>query len=212
MVAFIDAHRDEYGVEPICKLLPIAPSTYYELKARQTDPQRVPARVRRDAELKPQIQRVWRENFCAYGAHKTWKQLNREKIRVARCTVQRLMRALGLCGVKRGKAFKITTISEDGAPRPADLVERQFVAERPNQLWVADFTYVATWRGFVFVAFVIDVFSRMIVGWRVSTSMKADLVLDALEQAVHARCETEGLIHHSDRGKQSVDPLQRATG
>lgn len=202
MVAFIDAHRDEYGVEPICKLLPIAPSTYYELKARQTDPQRVPARIRRDAELKPQIQRVWRENFCAYGAHKTWKQLNREKIRVARCTVQRLMRQLGLCGVKRGKAFKITTISEDGAPRPADLVERQFVAERPNQLWVADFTYVATWRGFVFVAFVIDVFSRMIVGWRVSTSMKADLVLDALEQAVHARCETEGLIHHSDRGKQ----------
>jgi transposase InsO family protein len=162
----------------------------------------VPARVRRDAELKPQIQRVWRENFCAYGAHKTWKQLNREKIRVARCTVQRLMRQLGLCGVKRGKAFKITTISEDGAPRPADLVERQFVAERPNQLWVADFTYVATWRGFVFVAFVIDVFSRMIVGWRVSTSMKADLVLDALEQAVHARCETDGLIHHSDRGKQ----------
>ena len=202
MVAFIDAHRDEYGVEPICKLLPIAPSTYYELKARQTDPQRVPARVRRDAELKPQIQRVWRENFCAYGAHKTWKQLNREKIRVARCTVQRLMRALGLCGVRRGKAFKITTISEDGALRPADLVERQFVAERPNQLWVSDFTYVATWRGFVFVAFVIDVFSRMIVGWRVSTSMKADLVLDALEQAVHARCETEGLIHHSDRGKQ----------
>jgi putative transposase len=202
MVAFIDAHRDEYGVEPICKLLPIAPSTYYELKSRQTDPQRVPARVRRDAELKPQIQRVWRENFCAYGAHKTWKQLNREKIRVARCTVQRLMRQLGLCGVKRGKAFKITTISEDGAPRPADLVERQFVAERPNQLWVADFTYVATWRGFVFVAFVIDVFSRMIVGWRVSTSMKADLVLDALEQAVHSRCETEGLIHHSDRGKQ----------
>jgi transposase InsO family protein len=202
MVAFIDAHRDEYGVESICKLLPIAPSTYYELKARQSDLTRVPARVRRDAELKPQIQRVWRENFCAYGAHKTWKQLNREKIRVARCTVQRLMRALGLCGVKRGKAFKITTISEDNAPRPADLVERQFVAERPNQLWVADFTYVATWRGFVFVAFVIDVFSRMIVGWRVSTSMKADLVLDALEQAVHARCETEGLIHHSDRGKQ----------
>jgi putative transposase len=202
MVAFIDAHRDEYGVESICKLLPIAPSTYYGLKARERDPDLLPARVRRDAELRPQIQRVWRENFCAYGAHKTWKQLNREKIRVARCTVRRLMRQLGLCGVKRGKAFKITTISEDGAPRPADLVERQFVAERPNQLWVADFTYVATLRGFVFVAFVIDVFSRMIVGWRVSTSMKADLVLDALEQAVHARCETEGLIHHSDRGKQ----------
>jgi putative transposase len=202
MVRYIDEHKDRFGVEPICKLLPIAPSTYYEMKAREYDPERVPARTRRDAELKPQIQRVWRENFCAYGAHKTWKQLNREKIRVARCTVQRLMRQLGLCGVKRGKAFKITTVSEDGAPRPADLVERQFVAERPNQLWVADFTYVATWRGFVFVAFVIDVFSRMIVGWRVSTSMKADLVLDALEQAVHARCETEGLIHHSDRGKQ----------
>jgi transposase InsO family protein len=202
MVDYIDRHKERFGVEPICKYLPIAPSTYYEQKARQIDPTRVPARVRRDAELKPQIQRVWRENFCAYGAHKTWKQLNREKIRVARCTVQRLMRALGLCGVKRGKAFKITTVSEDGAPRPADLVERQFVAERPNQLWVADFTYVATWRGFVFVAFVIDVFSRMIVGWRVSTSMKSDLVLDALEQAVHARCETEGLIHHSDRGKQ----------
>jgi len=202
MVDYIDRHKDRFGVEPICKYLPIAPSTYYEQKTRQIDPTRVPARVRRDAELQPQIQRVWRENFCAYGAHKSWKQLNREKIRVARCTVQRLMRALGLCGVKRGKAFKVTTVSEDGAPRPADLVERQFVAERPNQLWVADFTYVATWRGFLFVAFVIDVFSRMIVGWRVSTSMKADLVLDALEQAVHARCETEGLIHHSDRGKQ----------
>ena len=202
MFRYIEEHKDRFGVEPICKYLPIAPSTYYEQKTRQIDPTRVPARVRRDAELQPQIQRVWRENFCAYGAHKSWKQLNREKIRVARCTVQRLMRALGLCGVKRGKAFKVTTVSEDGAPRPADLVERQFVAERPNQLWVADFTYVATWRGFLFVAFVIDVFSRMIVGWRVSTSMKADLVLDALEQAVHARCETEGLIHHSDRGKQ----------
>src|ERR1700742_4343135 len=204
MVDYIDRNKDRLGVEPICKHLPIAPSTYYEQKARQVDPTRIPVRVRRDAELKPQIQRVWRENFCAYGAHKTWKQLNREKIRVARCTVQRLMRELRLCGVKRGKAFKITTVSEGGAPRPADLVERQFVAERPNQLWVADFTYVATWRGFVYVAFVIDVFSRSLVGWRLSTSMKADLVLDALEQAVHARSDTGGLIHHSDRGTQHL--------
>jgi len=179
-----------------------APSTYYELKAREADPERLPARARRDAELKPQIERVWQENFCAYGARKTWKQLKREQIKVARCTVQRLMRQMGLCGVTRGKAFKITTVADENAHRPADLVERKFVATRPNQLWIADFTYVATWRGFVYVAFVIDVFSRMLVGWRVSTSMKADLVLDALEQAVHARSDTEGLIHHSDRGTQ----------
>jgi transposase InsO family protein len=202
MVRYIDEHKDRFGVEPICKMLPIAPSTYYELKAREADPGRIPARVRRDAALKPQIQRVWQENFCAYGVRKTWKQLKREQIKVARCTVQRLMRQMGLCGVTRGKAFKITTVADENAHRPADLVERKFVATRPNQLWVADFTYVATWRGFVYVAFVIDVFSRMLVGWRVSTSMKADLVLDALEQAVHARSDTEGLIHHSDRGTQ----------
>jgi transposase InsO family protein len=202
MVRYIDEHKDRFGVEPICKVLPIAPSTYYELKAREADPMRLPARARRDAELKPQIERVWRENFCAYGARKTWKQLKREQIKVARCTVQRLMRQMGLCGVTRGKAFKITTVADENAHRPADLVERKFVATRPNQLWVADLTYVATWRGFVYVAFVIDVFSRMLVGWRVSTSMKADLVLDALEQAVHARSDTEGLIHHSDRGTQ----------
>jgi transposase InsO family protein len=202
MVRYIDEHKDRFGVEPICKMLPIAPSTYYEMKAREVDPQRLPARVQRDAELKPQIQRVWQENFCAYGARKTWKQLKREQFKVARCTVQRLMRQMGLCGVTRGKAFKITTVADENAHRPADLVERKFVATRPNQLWVADFTYVATWRGFVYVAFVIDVFSRMLVGWRVSTSMKADLVLDALEQAVHARSDTEGLIHHSDRGTQ----------
>ena len=201
MVRYIDEHKDRFGVEPICKMLP-APSTYYELKAREADPERLPARARRDAELKPQIERVWQENFCAYGARKTWKQLKREQIKVARCTVQRLMRQMGLCGVTRGKAFKITTVADENAHRPADLVERKFVATRPNQLWIADFTYVATWRGFVYVAFVIDVFSRMLVGWRVSTSMKADLVLDALEQAVHARSDTEGLIHHSDRGTQ----------
>jgi putative transposase len=202
MVRYIDEHKDRFGVEPICKLLPIAPATYYEMKARERDPSRQPPRQRRDAVLCEHVRRVWRENFCAYGVRKTWKQLKREKISVARCTVQRLMRQMGLSGAIRGKAFKITTISDTNAQRPAELVERQFVAERPNQLWVADFTYVATWRGFVYVAFVIDVFSRMLVGWRVSTSMKADLVLDALEQAVHARSDTQRLIHHSDRGSQ----------
>ena len=202
MVRYIDEHKDRFGVEPICRMLPIAPATYYEMKARERDPSRLPPRQRRDIELCEHVRRVWQENFCAYGVRKTWKQLKREQISVARCTVQRLMRQMGLSGVIRGKAFKITTISDANAQRPADLVERQFVAERPNQLWVADFTYVATWRGFVYVAFVIDVFSRMLVGWRVSTSMKADLVLDALEQAVHARSDLDGLIHHSDRGVQ----------
>ena len=201
MVAFIDAHRDEYGVEPICAELPIAPSMYYESKAWQADPAYLTARARRDIELRPQISRVWHENFCVYGARKTWKQLNRERIGVAKCTVERLMRQLGLRGTMRGKTFK-TTRPDLGAPRPPDLVERQFVATRPNQLWVADFTFVATWQGFVFVAFVIDVYSRMIVGWRVSRSVKTELVLDALEQALHARTDKEGLIHHSDRGSQ----------
>ena len=201
MFRYIEEHKDRFGVEPICKELPIAPSTYYELKARERDPARLPARQKRDAELCPQIQRVWQENFCVYGARKTWKQLNRESIGAAHCTVRRLMRKLGLRGARRGKAFK-TTIPDENAQRLPDLVKRQFVAMRPNQLWVADFTYVATWSGFVFVAFVIDVFSRMIVGWRVSTSLKADFVLDALEQAVHARSDTDGLIHHSDKGTQ----------
>jgi putative transposase len=201
MFRYIEEHKDRFGVEPICKQLPIAPATYYELKARERDPARLPARARRDVELKPQIQRVWDQNMSVYGARKTWKQLNNEHIRVAKCTVQRLMRNMGLCGVMRGKAFK-TTIPDHSAQRPADLVERKFVATRPNQLWVADFTYVATWRGFVFVAFVIDVYARMIVGWRVSTSIKTDLVLDALEQAIHERSDTNGLVHHSDRGTQ----------
>ena len=201
MVAFIDAHRAEYGVEPICAELPIAPSTYYEAKARERDPARLPARVHRDRELEPEIQRVWHENFDVYGVRKTWKQLNREAVPVARCTVGRLMRRLGLRGAVRGKRYK-TTVPDLAAARPLDLVERQFRATRPNQLWVADFTYVATWRGFVFVAFVIDVFARRIVGWRVSTSLKTELVLDALEQAVHDRADTDGLVHHSDRGCQ----------
>jgi transposase InsO family protein len=201
MVSYIDDHRDRFGVEPICNQLQIAPSTYYEQKHRQRDPSRLPARAQRDIELRSEVHRVWHANFCVYGAHKTWKQLNREGIRVARCTVERLMHNLGLRGVIRGKGFK-TTIADESASRPADLVNRRFTAERPNQLWVADFTYVATWRGAVFVAFVVDVFSRMIVGWRVSTSMRTDFVLDALEQALHARRDIDGLIHHSDRGTQ----------
>ena len=192
MVAFIDAHRDAFGVESICTQLQISPSTYYETKGRQRDASRLPARVRRDRQLCEHIQRVWRENFCSYGARKVWKQLNRERHRVARCTVERLMHRKGLCGVVRGNAFK-TTVPDLSAQRPADLVQRKFIATRLNQLWVADFTYVATWRGFVFVAFVVDVFARMIVGWRVSTSMKSDLVLDALEQAVHACSDADGV-------------------
>ena len=201
MVSFIDQHRDAYGVEPICAELPIAPSTYYEYKAREADPSRVPARHRRDAEMVVDIRRVWEENFRVYGARKVWKQLNREQVRIARCTTERLMRKLGIQGVKRGKGYK-TTIPDDAAARPADLVQRQFTATRPNQLWVADVTYVATWRGVVYVAFVVDVFSRCIVGWRVWNSLKTDLVLDALEQALYARTDTKGLVHHSDRGSQ----------
>lgn len=201
MVAFIDAHRAEYGVESICKQLPIAPSTYYEQKSRQADPSRLPPRVRRDAELSGSIRRVWEENFRAYGARKVWRQLRREGIPAARCTIERLMRREGLCGVVRGRK-KRTTIPADAAQCPLDRVQRQFVASRPNELWIADFTYVATWTGFVYVAFVIDVFARCIVGWRVSRSMQTDLVLDALEQALHARQVGEGLIHHSDRGVQ----------
>ncbi len=202
MVAFVDELRDAHGVEPICAQLPIAPSTYYEHKGRQAHPERRPARARRDAELCPQIERVWRENFCVYGVKKTWRQMNRERIHAARCTVARLMKRLGLRGAVRDRAFRTTTVADPAAPRPADLVQRRFSATRPNQLWVADFTYVATWQGFVYVAFVIDVYARRIVGWRVSTSLKADLVLDALEQALHARSDTDGLVHHSDRGAQ----------
>ncbi len=201
MVAFIDAHRAEYGVEPICAELPIAPSTYYELKARQADADRRPARARRDEELRLVIRRVWEENFRVYGARKVWRQLQREGFVVARCTVERLMRQLGLAGVVRGRRCR-TTIPADLADRPADRVQRQFTASRPNQLWVADFTYVATWAGFVYVAFVIDVFARRIVGWRVARTMSTALVLDALEQALHARRAGHGLIHHSDRGSQ----------
>ena len=201
MVRFIDDHRGEYGVESICAQLPIVPSTYYAQKARESDPTQQPPRVRRDREIMREVQRVYDENFRVYGARKVWRQLNREGIKVARCTVERLMRILGLEGVVRGKTCR-TTVSDDRADRPADLVNRQFEATRPNQLWVADFTYVATWMGFVYVAFVIDVFARRIVGWRVARSMQTGLVLDALEQALWSRPETQGLVHHSDRGSQ----------
>jgi transposase InsO family protein len=201
MVAFIDAHRAEYGVEPICAELPIAPSTYYEHKARQADPRRLPPRVVRDAALGTAIQRVWEENFRVYGARKVWRQLQREGVAVARCTVERLMGRLGLQGVVRGRRCR-TTIPAALAERPLDRVQRQFTATRPNQLWVADLTYVASWVGFVYVAFVIDVFARRIVGWRVTRSLATELVLDALEQALHARRAGQGLIHHSDRGCQ----------
>lgn len=202
MVAFIDAQRATHGVESICRQLPIAPSTYYEVKARQADPSRLPARAKRDAQLLPEVQRVYDENFRVYGARKVWRQLNRESWDVARCTVERLMARLGLSGAVRGGKKYRTTIPDAAATRPADLVNRQFQAERPNQLWVADFTYVATWAGVVYVAFVIDVYARRIVGWRVSRSMTAELVLDALEQSLWARGEADGLIHHSDRGSQ----------
>ena len=184
MVGYIDDHRDRFGVEPICAVLPIAPSTYFLHKARQQDAATRSARARRDDELRVAIQRVWDANQQVYGPRKVWKQLRRDGWPVARCTVERLMREMGLKGAVRGRAWVLTTRSDAAAERPADLVDRQFVATRPNQLWVADFTYVATWRGFVYVAFVIDVFARRIVGWRVSASLRTDFVLDALEQAI----------------------------
>ena len=201
MVTFLDDSRSEYGVEPICRQLPIAPSVYYERKAREADPRRLPERAVRDTALREEVERVWKENFGVYGARKVWRQLLREGFDVARCTVERLMRAMGLRGVVRGRKVK-TTIPDDLAERPRDLVKRDFTASRPNQLWVADLTYVATWRGFVYVAFITDVFSRRIVGWRVSNSLRSDLALDALEQALHARQGLGNLVHHSDRGVQ----------
>jgi len=201
MVRFIDENRDDYGVEPICAQVPIAPSTYYEHKARQADPGRLPARAQRDAWLINEIRRVWEDNFQLYGVRKVWRQLRREGATVARCTVARLMRQMGLQGAVRGRRFK-TTIADANSPRPADLVERNFTVSRPNALWVADLTYVATWAGFVYAAFVIDAFARRIVGWRVSRSLSAELTLDALEQALYARPDLEQLVHHSDRGGQ----------
>jgi putative transposase len=204
MVAFIDDHRPTYGVEPICAVLPIAPATYYAHKARAREPDKRSARAKQDEVLRADIRRVYDENFAVYGAEKVWRQLLREGVAVARCTVERLMREMGLRGVVRGRAYRVTTVADESATRPPDLVERNFRATRPNELWVADLTYVATWVGFVYVAFVIDVFSRAIVGWRVSRSLRSDLALDALEQALHARPVTGDLVHHSDRGVQYV--------
>ncbi|MHB8949235.1 MAG: IS3 family transposase [Rhodoferax sp.] len=202
---FIDKHRDTYGVEPVCKVLQVAPSAYRRHAALLREPHKRCARARRDDVLVPQIQRVWRANMQVYGVEKVWRQLAREGVLVARCTVERLMRRLGLRGVMRGKVVR-TTISDAKAPCPLDRVNRQFRAERPNQLWVPDFTYVSTWQGWLYVAFVIDVFARRIVGWRVSSSMRTDFVLDALEQALYARqpVRDKSLICHSDRGSQYV--------
>jgi transposase InsO family protein len=201
MTSFIDENPAEYGVEPICAELPIAPSTYYAHKACEVDPDKRSDRARRDAELMVEIRRLWEENYRVYGARKVLKRLKREGFQVARCIVARLMREMGIRGVVRGRKIKRTLPAELDA-RPADRVNRDFTVSEPNRLWVADLSYVATWSGFEYVAFVIDVFSRMIVGWRFWTSLRTDLVLDALEQARYSRTGTEGLVHHSDRGTQ----------
>jgi transposase InsO family protein len=205
MIAFIDDQRSVHGVEPICKVLPIAPSTYHEHVAQRRDPLRLSARARGDLALRIEVRRVFDANYRVYGVRKVWRQLQREGFDVARCTVARLMRAMGLAGVIRGKPVR-TTISDRSAPCPRDHVNRQFRAPAPDMLWVSDFTYVATWAGFVYVAFVIDTFARRIVGWRASRTAHAGFVLDALEQALHDRRPTRsgGLIHHSDRGSQYV--------
>ena len=202
---FIDAHRGTHGVEPICKVLQVAPSGYRRYVAQQRAPALRAARAKRDDELVPQIERVWQANMQVYGADKVWRQLAREGTAVARCTVERLMRRQGLRGVMRGKVVR-TTISDNKALCPLDRVHRQFRAERPNQLWVSDFTYVSTWQGWLYVAFVIDVFARRIVGWRVSSSMRTDFVLDALAQALWARQpeRDSNLFHHSVRGSLYV--------
>ena len=232
MIAFIDDHRQVYGVEPICRVLPIAPSTYHPSAchpdllcrpgalarfahaARRADPTRLPARAKRDAALMPEVKRVFDENFRVYGVRKVWRQMRREGHEVARCTVSRLMQTMGLQGVVRGKPVK-TTVSDKAAPCPLDHVNRQFKAPRPNALWLSDFTYVATWTGFVYLAFVIDAYARRIVGWRASRTAHAGFLLDALEQALHDRRPVHrcGLVHHSDRGSQyvSIKDTERLT-
>ena len=205
MYALVDEHRGVHGVEPICAVLQIAPSAYRRHAARCRAQALLSPRAKRDVALMPVVEQVWNANQQVYGADKVWKQMNREGVEVARCTVERLMRRLGLRGVKRGKVVR-TTISDNKAPCPMDRVNRQFRADRPNQLWVSDFTYVSTWQGWLYVAFVVDVFARRIVGWRVSSSMTTDFVLDALEQALYARQpeRDSSLVHHSDRGSQYV--------
>ncbi|EJR2440409.1 IS3 family transposase [Escherichia coli] len=201
MMPLLDKLREQYGVGPLCSELHIAPSTYYHCQQQRHHPDKRSARAQRDDWLKKEIQRVYDENHQVYGVRKVWRQLLREGIRVARCTVARLMAVMGLAGVLRGKKVR-TTISRK-AVAAGDRVNRQFVAERPDQLWVADFTYVSTWQGFVYVAFIIDVFAGYIVGWRVSSSMETTFVLDALEQALWAR-RPSGTVHHSDKGSQYV--------
>lgn len=201
MNAYIDAHRDRFGVEPICTVLQVAPSSYYAAKTRPPS-----ARATRDGELVAHIRRVHTDNYGVYGADKVWAQLNREGIRVARCTVERLMRSIGLSGAVRGKVKRTTFPAPLPEQRPVDLVDRNFTAPAPNRCWVADITYVATWVGFVYAAFVLDVFSRRVVGWRLSRSLRTDLALDALEMALWTRgqegVDLAGLVHHSDRGVQ----------
>jgi transposase InsO family protein len=204
MISFVDAYRDDYGVEPICRVLAIAPSTYHAHAARRARPETAPAHVKRDTTLSVEIKRVFNENFQVYGVRKVWRQLKREGYEVARCTVARLMKKMALHGVIRGRRVR-TTVSDKATPCPLDHVNRRFRAPRPNVLWVSDFTYVATWTGFAYVAFVIDAYARRIVGWRVSRSAHASFVLDALEQALHDRKPVSGaLVHHSDRGVQYV--------
>jgi putative transposase len=205
MITFIDNHREVYGVEPICKVLPIAPSTYYAHVARRADPGKLSMRAKQDIALRSEIARVFAGNFEVYGVRKVWRQMLRERFDVARCTVERLMRGMGLAGVIRGKPVR-TTVQDKAAPCPLDHVNRVFHAPAPNVLWVSDFTYVSTWTGFVYVAFVIDVYARRIVGWRASRTAHASFVLDALEQALHERkpAHRGGLVHHSDRGSQYV--------
>ena len=199
MIQFIEDHRADHGVEPICRVLPIAPATFYDHLAKRTDPSRLSDRAKRDEELKPEIKRVFEENLSVYGVRKVWHQMRREGFDIARCTVARLMKDIGIEGVVRGKKPK-TTIPDKALPCPLDKVNRQFYAPAPNVLWVSDFTYVATWQGFVYVAFVIDVFARRLIGWRVSRRATAGFVLDALEQAIHQRRPAQDqLVHHSDR-------------
>ncbi len=202
MTMFIDEHRDVFGVGPICKVLPIAPSTYYEHKTVEHDPDLASDGAKRDKKHSREIKRVFDASGRRYGARKVWHALRRENNDIARCTVERLMKAMGLQGVVRGKP-PITTTPDTSQPCPDDRVNREFVAQKPNQLWVSDFTYVSSWQGTVYVAFVIDVFARKIVGWRVSTSMTTQFALDALNQAICQRMPSEaGLVHHSDRGSQ----------
>jgi putative transposase len=197
MTRFIDDRKEEFGVEPMCAQLPIAPSTYYATKSRPLS-----TRAPRDETLSTEIRRVYAANYSVYGPRKVWRQLHREGHLVARCTVERLMRRMGLKGIVRGKTWK-TTYPDLAAPRPADLVDRQFTVTAPNRLWVADLTYVRTWAGMTYAAFVLDAYSRMILGWQTSTSLRADLALDALEMALWRRKENvTGLVHHSDRGVQ----------